>query len=187
MTKKRPKLNDLQLILLSTASQRDDGNLLPLPAAAGSDKGRTDRAIAVLLSGGFVKEVEVTDSANIWREIEDKRFVISITDVGRTAIGTGEDIPSDPKSTAGDGAELQNGSQPGLPTPSAPRSGSKQALLLEMLSRENGATIDELIVATGWLPHTTRAAISGVRKRGQEVSNERKDGISRYRLVEVAA
>ena len=35
-----------------------------------------------------------------------------------------------------------------------------------MLAKDKGATLDALIEATGWLPHTTRAAITGLRKRG---------------------
>jgi hypothetical protein len=186
MTKKQPKLSDLQLILLSTASQRDDGNLLPLPDSARPDKSRTDRAISVLLAGGFVEEVEAVDSAHFWREVGDQRLVVSITAVGRIAIGTGDDIAPEAKPAADGDADSQAGPQ-SEPATSTPRAGPKQALLLEMLSRENGATIDELIDATGWLPHTTRAAISGLRKRGQDVSNERNDGISRYHLAEVAA
>src|SRR5208282_6685546 len=50
--------------------------------------------------------------------------------------------------------------------PSAPRGGTKLAEVVELLQRDRGATIDELIDATGWLPHTTRAALTGLRKRG---------------------
>jgi uncharacterized protein DUF3489 len=45
-------------------------------------------------------------------------------------------------------------------TDGAPRPGSKQALVIEMLSREDGASLDALVKATGWLPHTTRAALN---------------------------
>ena len=44
-----------------------------------------------------------------------------------------------------------------------------------MLEREAGATIDEIVAATGWLPHTTRAALTGLRKRGYELSLDRSD------------
>jgi Protein of unknown function (DUF3489) len=45
----------------------------------------------------------------------------------------------------------------------APRDGSKLALVIELLRRANGATIVDLTQATGWLPHTTRAALTGLR------------------------
>jgi len=41
------------------------------------------------------------------------------------------------------------------------------------LRREQGAKLDELIAATGWLPHTARAALTGLRHRGYEVRLER--------------
>lgn len=57
---------------------------------------------------------------------------------------------------------------------------TKQALLLKLIGREGGATLEELTSATTWLPHTARAAISGLRKRGHDVSCLRIDGVSRY-------
>lgn len=59
--------------------------------------------------------------------------------------------------------------------------GSKQALVVEMIGREGGATIDDLMAATGWLPHTVRAALSSLRKRGIAVTNDRTGSITRYR------
>jgi hypothetical protein len=65
------------------------------------------------------------------------------------------------------------------PPPSAQRT-TKQALLLELLRKPRGASLVELTSATGWLPHTARAALTGLRKRGQDVRRERVDGVSRY-------
>jgi hypothetical protein len=62
------------------------------------------------------------------------------------------------------------------------REGSKQALLANLLSREGGASITELTDATGWQPHTTRAAITGLRKRGCDISTDKVDGVFRYRM-----
>ena len=55
----------------------------------------------------------------------------------------------------------------------APRDGSKLALLIDLLRRADGASIVDLTQATGWLAHTTRAAITGLRKRGYAVARER--------------
>ena len=52
----------------------------------------------------------------------------------------------------------------------APREGSKLAAVVGLLQRERGATLAELIAATHWLPHTTRAALTGLRRRGYEVA-----------------
>ena len=58
---------------------------------------------------------------------------------------------------------------------SAPRGGTKLARVLELLQRDCGATLEELITATDWLPHTTRAALTGLRKRGCAVTIDRHD------------
>jgi hypothetical protein len=55
----------------------------------------------------------------------------------------------------------------------APRDGSKLAQVIELLRRADGATIVDLTQATGWLPHTTRAALTGLRKRGYTVIRDR--------------
>src|ERR1700721_2618977 len=61
------------------------------------------------------------------------------------------------------------------PSLSAPRGGTKLARVLELLQRDCGATLEELIAATDWLPHTTRAALTGLRKRGCAVTIDRHD------------
>ncbi len=62
---------------------------------------------------------------------------------------------------------------------------SKLGRVLDMLAADAGATIGELTAATGWLEHTTRAALTGLRHRGYELSLTRKerDGASVYRIV----
>lgn len=72
-----------------------------------------------------------------------------------------------------------------LPTPkiSAPRPATKLSGVIALLEREAGATIGELTAATGWLPHTTRAALTGLRKRGLAVATERQHGAeTTYRI-----
>ena len=48
----------------------------------------------------------------------------------------------------------------------APRPGSKLDAVTALLGRDTGASVDEIMATTGWLPHTTRAALTGLRKRG---------------------
>ncbi len=69
-----------------------------------------------------------------------------------------------------------------IDTPPEPKRQTKQALLLELMGKEGGATLEELTSATGWLPHTARAAMTGLRKRGHDVRRARVDGVSRYIL-----
>jgi hypothetical protein len=71
---------------------------------------------------------------------------------------------------------------------SALRAGSKLARVINLLQRSNGATIPILTEATGWLPHTTRAALTGLRKRGYAVVRARVGaGDSVYRIAGAAA
>ncbi len=67
----------------------------------------------------------------------------------------------------------------------APRATSKIGRVLNLLAADAGATIGELTAATGWLEHTTRAALTGSRHRGYELSLTRseRDGASVYRIV----
>jgi predicted HTH transcriptional regulator len=46
-----------------------------------------------------------------------------------------------------------------------PRAGTKQAQMIEMLKRPEGATVEQIAEATGWQHHTIRGAISGALKK----------------------
>ena len=70
------------------------------------------------------------------------------------------------------------------PTQATFRAGTKQALIAGLLARDQGATLDELVAATGWLPHTTRAALTGLRRKGCTLDkSSREDGKTAYRIV----
>ena len=73
------------------------------------------------------------------------------------------------------------------PVPAAHKPPSKSALVLGLLQRTDGASIAELVSATGWLPHTTRAALTGLKKKGYVVASEKVDGVRRYRIGGAAA
>jgi hypothetical protein len=53
--------------------------------------------------------------------------------------------------------------------------GTKQARVIALLERDIGATLDELIAATGWLPHTTRAVLTGLRHKGFVLDKSKRD------------
>ena len=59
---------------------------------------------------------------------------------------------------------------------------SKAALVLDLLRRDIGATLEQLVAATGWLPHTTRAALTGVKKKGHALRSDKVDGVRIYRV-----
>jgi hypothetical protein len=171
MTKFR--LTDMQLVLLSTAADRKDGSLMPLPATVGDQAARAAKAVEQLIKKGFAEEKPTTRKNAAWREDGDTRIGAVITDAGRSAINAEEQ--------AGAGEPEQPAPEP-QPEP-APRV-TKRNLLIEMLKREGGATLDQMIEATGWLPHTTRAAMTGLRKAGMTLDSEKLEGVRHYRIVE---
>ena len=63
---------------------------------------------------------------------------------------------------------------------------TKQDRVLQLLSREGGAPLSAIIEATGWLPHTARAALTGLRKKGHEVTRSKIEGETRYLVTEAA-
>jgi hypothetical protein len=117
-----------------------------------------------LLNQGFVEEIPVGLADEAWRSDHEGRFGLRITESGLRAIG----VPA-----------LMSG----LEQPTAPRPGSKLAKLITMLMEPDGRTVDELSQAMGWLPHTVRAAITGLRKGGHVVVRAKNDaGVSVYRI-----
>ena len=185
------KLIDTQLVLLSAAAQRKDLCLVAPPTL----KGATAQKVASkLISAGFVKEVKAKVSDPIWRRDEQSgaSYALKLTTAGVKAIAV--DDPAEPEDAGEESDALANRDQatiqskldakdarpseavePGPAGPSAPRGGSKLAQVIELLQRDRGATIEELIAATGWLAHTTRAALTGLRKRGYAVAIDRSD------------
>jgi hypothetical protein len=74
---------------------------------------------------------------------------------------------------------------PGTPNASSMKTRRvfKQDQLAALLIRDEGATLDQMIKATGWLPHTTRAALTGLRKKGYAIDSDKVDGVRTYRAV----
>ncbi len=90
------------------------------------------------------------------------------------------------ESEAGEGAPTANGTEPAPTHPAPPRAASKIASVTDLLQRGEGATLAELIAATDWLPHTTRAALTGLRKKGYAISKTERDGATCYHIAVVA-
>ena len=183
------KLSDTQRVILVAAAQREDRNVLPLPGSLRG--GAATKVVGALLSRGLITEM-VDDSVTeadpalnrIWRNDEDGRAVLlHITDEGRAAIGVGPEDASD----GTNGVPATDTKTDGAPAPAArtPREGTKQAQLIAMLRTPDGATIAEIVAATGWQSHTVRGAIAGALKKklGLEVTSEKVEGRGRvYRL-----
>jgi hypothetical protein len=69
-----------------------------------------------------------------------------------------------------------------MPTATKPR--TKSVTVTRLLSREKGATLDEIEKATSWKPHSCRAFLTGIRKKMKLLREERPDGTTSYRLTE---
>jgi hypothetical protein len=179
------KLTDTQIVVLSAAAQRDDRCLLAPQNLKGS---ATQKLATKLIGAGLAKEIKAKPGAPVWRQDEQAglSFALKLTAAGAKAIVIDDNAASD-ATREGTDPRVQvttTGSQvveatadvpAAAPSLSAPRGGTKLARVLELLQRDCGATLEELIAATNWLPHTTRAALTGLRKRGCAVTIDRHD------------
>ena len=92
-----PKLTDTQLVILSTAVQRDDGAALPLPKSLKLQGGAVNHVLKSLLKKGLLDEQPAGNDAAAWRESKDgQRLTLVLTDAGRAAIGVAADEQRQP-------------------------------------------------------------------------------------------
>ncbi len=192
-----PKLTDTQLVILSAAAERADGAVLPLPKSLKARGGALTNTVRSLLKKGLVAEQPAARDEEAWREAEDGgRHKLVITDAGPAAIGADTDDRPEPKPATARAQPNKRKprsrrSLPGRQTkteasPIGIRQGTKQALLIDLLRRKRGATIDDIVEATGWQPHSVRGAISGALKKklGLTVESEVVEDRGRvYRIV----
>jgi hypothetical protein len=172
-------LTDTHLVLLSAAAQRQDGLLTPPDRLQGSAR---QALAAKLLTSGLAQEIAVTRDQPHWHTDEGGcPKGLQITRAGLEAIGI------DPDDEQHGSAPAEAASRPiaSGSSSSKPQAGSKQALVLELLRRDSGVSLDDLTAATGWLPHTTRAVLTGLRKKGHQIERRKgEDGRSSYRVAE---
>jgi hypothetical protein len=186
------KLSDTQLVILTAACSRDDRRVLPLPASLKG--GAANKVVNSLMTKGMVTEVNAERDDLVWRTSEDdRRTTLRVTEAAFAALNL---EPHEAATAADDGQEIEAAGVDATPENEAPvgptepatpnvRAGTKQAQLIEMLKRPEGATIDDIVAAFGWQPHTARGAIAGALKKklGLDVTSEKVDGRGRvYRL-----
>ena len=112
-----------------------------------------------------------------WRTDDASQLIgLRITDAGLAALGLDPNELTDHEATPDNQLAIPPQHQ------AAPRAGTKQYLLLQLLGREQGATINDMMAATGWLPHTTRAALTGLRRRGYHLARTGSGAGSTYRV-----
>lgn len=167
------KLTDTQTAILKAAAGRADGNIEPLPSNLRG--GARAKVIDVLLAKGLVAD---TDGHHL------------LTDAGYAAVGKRSSVPKGvQKIDALDALtkrEVTHALQQLEATPRTIRPGTKLAALVVALRHPQGATSLQLMLATGWQPHTVRGAISGMlrKKLGLNVVLAHNDSGERvYRVV----
>ena len=166
-----PSLSASRRLVLATAAARLDGAVLPLPHGF-SVRGRARR---LMLEGmrGLIAERPAQDGEPAPARAQGVGdFALEVTPKARALVGlTDQEPPSQDSQTLepatprlGTNAEGRESDAPHSPKPSV-RPGTKQALLIDPLRRPEGASIAEIQRATGWQPHTARAAIPASRRR----------------------
>ena len=206
-------LSAAQLLVLSDAAHRPDGVVVPperlkgkaavkvvqaligkglvreVRAKAGLPfwrDGETGRAFALVLTKLGRSAVPTQDiGPERVADEEPPGRPIEVPSPVREAAGGIEAEPFSAATAAGQhGAKVEEVHAEDAPKHSVPRPGSKLDAVIALLGRDTGASVDEIMAATGWLPHTTRAALAGLRKRGFAITRERTDqgGSSRYRI-----
>jgi hypothetical protein len=184
------RLSDTQLVILTAAAQRADLSVLPPPETLKLKGGALNKVMDSLRSKGLIRVIE-TDGrpqrvvltsegmAAIGVEREDGGQTTAPTDadMGPTLAdaGTAGEAPT-PAAEADAAAKpakrkakaKAKSAKPGKAAPGekpTPRAGTKQAQMIEMLKRPEGATVEQIAEATGWQHHTIRGAISGALKK----------------------
>ncbi|MGH8325236.1 MAG: DUF3489 domain-containing protein [Steroidobacteraceae bacterium] len=196
-------------MILSAACQRADHSVYPL--ATKLNGGAAHKVLNSLLGKGLVKEVRASRDDALWREDKKRgRLTLRATPAAYEALGIDPAEASDESTGAPEDAhvapdEPEGTSAPadanGAPVPPAARRGnkrkpkaapemdgpprmranSKQAQLIDMLKRPEGASIEEIVAAFGWQAHTVRGAIAGALKKklGLNVGSEKIEGRGR--------
>lgn len=184
--------------LLNAAVQRNDGSLLPAPDSVAGDAARVRKAIAALLKRRLAAEVEANSTAVLWREEGDLRIGVVLTDAGLAALGgddgaetTPADEPAEPEPiVVPDAPKPEQDSAPPADdrsngaAPASRHYGRNIVRIIELMERPEGATLGDMVNATGLLPHSIRAALSGLRKDSITIVREKGDKGSVYRIVE---
>jgi Protein of unknown function (DUF3489) len=184
MSDTKPLTANRQLVL-NTAAQRSDGSVLPLPPDLNVRGAARKQLIAGLLSAGLLMEEHARSEQPVWRQDADGQPLALLLAPQSTAV-TRAPIPTNSELAAraeGPGSEDGHVIR-SVASANSPR--GKLGLVLEAIATDTGSTIDELVALTGWLPHTTRAAITGLRKRGFPIQIEGHDGRKAYRLTPAA-
>lgn len=174
-----PKLTDTQILILSRAAARPDNLAMPLPK--GLHGAAAKMTVAKMVARGWLEEVDANLHRNepLLRETGDGHgTTLMATEAGLAAIGV-ETVVATVMTTLRKGKSSVAPQVPSDPsgTPEASkapkiRAGTKQAQIIALLQRSQGASIAEIVELTGWAPHSARGMISGglKKKLGLEIA-----------------
>jgi len=160
------KLTDTQNKLLHAAAHHPEQLLTDFPANVKG--GARLKVLTALQNSGCIHPQGKTDDGSI-------RF--AITAAGYEALGLQMPHPA-PTPTAAPAAQPAS--------PPITREGTKQATLIGLLRRPEGATLGQMVEATGWQSHTVRGTLAGALKKklGLVIVSAKTTGAERtYRIA----
>ena len=168
-----PKLTDTQSLILSAAAQRPGNLAMPLPK--GLHGAAAQKVVSMMIARGWLEEVDANMRKRepLWRETGDGHgTTLVVTDAGLLVIGV------EPVVVTTMAQIRKQQAQPVATKPVPQRAGTKQALIIALLQRPEGATIAEIVGATGWQAHSARGMISATLKKrlGLPVTSEKIQG-----------
>ena len=189
------KLSDAQAVILSAACQRPDRCVFPITTTL---KGNAaGNVLKSLLNKGLIREIRASRDDTVWRHDEEQgRMTLTATEAALNVLGIEdaerEQVAPDAETNADDATNDDAASDATSDEAAAPKSrrsrdNSKQAQLIAMLRRPDGATIDEAAAAMGWQSHTVRGALAGALKKklGLTIGSEKVEGRGRiYKIVD---
>lgn len=174
------KLNDTQLIVLSNASARENRAVMPIPKTLKLNNAESIELMQGLLRKKLIAEWPAVVHEPVWREKNGKPFTLVITDKGLQAINA---MPEEAEPAEKTPAKAKPGKPQPVKTSPTKSAIKKPDIVLTLLSRSKGATMEQLQEATGWQAHSIRAVISGLRKKDIHIArSQAKDGTTIYRV-----
>lgn len=204
------KFSDTAILILSNAALKSDRLLLPLPRSIKATPVIIEKTILKLKMQNLVEELPAKPKDDVWRKDEnDRPLALAITQAGIEAVDGGflaESILPTKRLTKkrraqtgkpGPGGKLSKQPKPKAASaqpdkahasPNAQKN-TKANHILALLKRTNGATLAEMMKATGWQIHSVRGFLSGtVKKRlGLKLSTEQAGGEDRHYKIPAKA